>query len=131
VKINLSTAYHPQIDGQTERVNQILEQYLCCTVNYQQDDCTDFLLLAEFTYNNTIHSSTKQTPFFSNYGHYPRADPFQVKDVGSPTAEYLATHFIAIHNELAFQFYEAQDRYKDYTDRNQKIHHNFHIGNQA
>jgi hypothetical protein len=38
VKINLFTSYHPQTDGQIERVNQILEQYLCCTVNYQQDD---------------------------------------------------------------------------------------------
>jgi hypothetical protein len=76
VKINLSTAYHPQTDGQTERLNQILEQYLCCTVNYQQDDWTDLLPLAEFPYKNTLHSSTNQTPFFSNYDHHPRADPF-------------------------------------------------------
>jgi hypothetical protein len=79
VKINLSTAYHPQIDEQTERENQILEQYLCCIVNYEQDDWTDLLSLAEFAYNNILHSSTKQISFFSNYGHHPRADPFQVK----------------------------------------------------
>jgi hypothetical protein len=84
VKINLSTAYHPQTDGQTERINQILEQYPCCIINYQQNDWTGFLPLAEFTYNNTLHSSTNQTLFFSNYGHHPRANAFQGKDVGSP-----------------------------------------------
>jgi transposase InsO family protein len=128
VKIDLSTTYYPQTDGQIEKVNQILEQYLCCIVNYQQDDWTDFLPLAKFAYNNTMHSSTKQTPFFSNYGHHPRADPFQVKDVGSLAAEDLATHLAAIHDELAFQLYKAQDYYKDYTDRNQKLQPNFHIG---
>ena len=48
VKINLSMTHHPQIDGQTKIVNQILEQYLCCIVNYQQDDWTDFLPLVKF-----------------------------------------------------------------------------------
>jgi transposase InsO family protein len=103
VKIKLSTVYHPQTNGQIKRMNQILEQYLRCTVNYQQDDWTDLLSLAEFAYNNTLYSSTKQTPFFSNYGHYPRTYSFQIKDVGSPTTENLATHLAAIHDELAFQ----------------------------
>jgi hypothetical protein len=60
VKINISTAYHLQIDGQTERVNQILDQYLCGTINYQQNDWTDLLPLAEFAYNNNnkFHSSS-------------------------------------------------------------------------
>ena len=126
MKINLSIVYHPQIDGQTERVNQILEQYLHCTVNYQQDDWRDLLPLAEFAYNNTLYSSTKQTPFFSNYGHYPRSDPFQVKDVEN-LAEDLAAHLVAIHDELEFQLYDAQDYYKDYVDHNQKLYPNFHI----
>jgi hypothetical protein len=64
-------------------------------------------------------------------GHYPRTDPFQVKDVGSLVAKDLATHFAAIHNELAFQLYEAHDHYKDCADGNRKIHPNFHIRDQA
>jgi hypothetical protein len=63
--------------------------------------------LAKFAYNNTIHSSTKKTPFFSNYGHHPRADPFQVKNVGSPTAKDLAIYLATIHDEFAFQLYES------------------------
>jgi hypothetical protein len=106
-------------------VNQILKQYLCCTVNYQQDDWPDFLSLAEFVYNNIMHSSTKQTPFFSTYGHHPRADPFLVKDIGSPAIEDLAAHLAIIHDELAFQLYEVQDCYKDYANCNRKIHPNF------
>ena len=131
MKINLLTAYHPQTDEQIERVNQILEQYIPCIVNYQQDDWTDFLPFSEFAYNNTLHSSTKQTPFFSNYSHHPRADPFQMEDVGSLAIEDLAAHLGAIHDELIFQFYEAQDCYKNYTDRNQKLHSNFHIGDHV
>ncbi|MBW0554452.1 hypothetical protein O181_094167 [Austropuccinia psidii MF-1] len=61
---DLSTAYNPETDGQTERVNQILEQYLCMYVSYHQDDWNTWFPLAEFSYNNSDHSSTKQLPFF-------------------------------------------------------------------
>jgi hypothetical protein len=47
--------------------------------------------------------------------------------VGSPAVEDLVAHLAAIHDEFAFQFYEAQDCYKDYADRTRKIHPNFHI----
>jgi len=57
-----STAYHPQTDGQTEQVNQELEQYLRIFVGERQDDWYTLLPLAEFSYNNHIHSSTQQTP---------------------------------------------------------------------
>jgi transposase InsO family protein len=67
VKIKLSSTYHPQTNGQTERINQVLEQYLCCTINYHQDNWTELLPLVEFVYNNTIQGSTQQTPFFANY----------------------------------------------------------------
>jgi hypothetical protein len=131
VKINLSTTYHPQTNGQIKRVNQILEQYLCCIINYQQDDWTDFLPLVEFAYNNTMHLSIKQTPFFSNYDHHSQADLFHVKDVRSSVAEDSVAHLVAIHDEFVFQLYEALDHYKDYAKRNRKVYPNFHIGNQT
>jgi len=61
MKVELSSVFHPQIDGQIERVNQVLEQYLHCTTNR-----SNLLSMVEFAYNNTIHSSTQQTPFFAN-----------------------------------------------------------------
>jgi hypothetical protein len=50
--------------------------------------------------------------------------------MGSPAAKDLAAHLVAIHDELAFQLYEAQDCYKDYADHNRKLHPNFHIGDR-
>jgi len=73
IKANLSTAYHPETDGQTEQVNQILEQYFWVYVNYQQDDWVNLLPLAEFTYNNMSHSATMVTPFFTNKGFHPNS----------------------------------------------------------
>ena len=67
-----STAYHPQTDGQTERVNQELEQYIRLFVNERQNDWDDLLPLAEFQYNNHVHSSTQQTPFMLETGCHPR-----------------------------------------------------------
>ena len=68
----LSSGYHPETNSQTECTNQTLEQYLHCCINYQQDDWVDFLHLAEFTYNNVVHSSTGYSPFFANTGCQPR-----------------------------------------------------------
>ncbi|MBW0506880.1 hypothetical protein O181_046595 [Austropuccinia psidii MF-1] len=71
---DLSSAYHPEADGQAERVNQLLEQYLCMYVSYHQDYWNTWLPLAEFAYNNSDHSSTKQSPFFTFYERDPQFD---------------------------------------------------------
>ncbi len=63
-----STAYHLQMDGQTKRVNQELEQYLWIFVRERQDDWHALLPLAKFSYNNHIHSSAQQTPFLLDTG---------------------------------------------------------------
>jgi len=63
IEATTSTAYHQQTDGQMEQVNQELEQYLQIFVVERQDNWYTLLPLAEFSYNNHIHSSMQQTPF--------------------------------------------------------------------
>ncbi|PRP74592.1 retrotransposon nucleocapsid protein, partial [Planoprotostelium fungivorum] len=70
-KHSMSTAYHPQSDGQTERVNSVLNQYLRVYCSYLQDDWVPLLATAEFAYNNSVHTSTGVTPFFANQGLHP------------------------------------------------------------
>jgi len=60
-------AYHPQTDRQMERTNQELEQYLRIYVNHRQNNWAEWLAIAEFTFNNKMHTVTKMSPFQVNY----------------------------------------------------------------
>ena len=72
IKLAATTAYHPQGDGQTERLNQELEQYIRLFVNERQDNWRELLPLAEFQYNNHIHSAIQNVPFLLDTGRIPR-----------------------------------------------------------
>ncbi len=72
IEKKLSTAFHPQTDGQTKRQNSIMEVYLRAFVNWEQDDWAKLLPIAEFAYNNAKNANTGYTPFELNYGYYPR-----------------------------------------------------------
>ena len=63
----MSTAFYPQTDGQMERQNQTLEHYLCCYINYKQDNWVEWLPQAEFAYNNAMQASTGRSPFYAMY----------------------------------------------------------------
>jgi len=67
IRLSFSTAWHPQMDGQTECVNQELDQFLCLFVNEWQNDWYDLLPIAEFQHNN-IHSAMQQPPFLLDTG---------------------------------------------------------------
>ena len=71
IQLKLSTMFHPQTDGQTEHVNQCIEQYLRNFCSYQQDDWVDWIRLAEFQYNNLVHEATHIMLFYANYGFHP------------------------------------------------------------
>ena len=71
IQQNLSTAYQPQTNGQVEHLHQEMETFLCHYVNHLQDDWEDWLAIAEYQYNDKVHSSTGHTPFYLNYGCHP------------------------------------------------------------
>jgi len=68
IEKKLSTAFHPQMNGQMERMNQELEQYLRFFVDHRQKNWPEWLASAEFAVNNKCHSATKVSPFMVNYG---------------------------------------------------------------
>src|SRR5882724_8525159 len=102
IKANLSTAYHPETNSQTKRINQILEQYLQVYINYQQDDWVNLLPLAKFAYNKTSHSATMVTPFFANKGFHPKLK-VSLKPVVSEAAHQVATDLKELHLYLQNQ----------------------------
>ena len=75
---NMSTAYHPRTDGQSERSNQWLEQYLRFWVDHQQTNWHHYLPLVEFAHNSWKNKSTRQSPFEVLMGYRPRAEIFDV-----------------------------------------------------
>jgi len=72
IRLSSSTAWHPQTDGQTEHINQELDQFLRLFVNERQDDWYDLLPIAEFQHNNHVHSTMQQPPFLLDTGRIPR-----------------------------------------------------------
>ena len=88
IKTDLSTAYHPETDGQPEILNSILEQYLRAYVNFLQDDWASWLPSAEFVINKHASETTQCTPFLVNSKQHPRMglepDPFVNKPMDFP-----------------------------------------------
>ena len=93
IKQRLSTAFHPQIDSQTERQNSTMETYLKAFVNFEQDNWVRFLSIAEFAYNNAKNASTDHISFELNCGFHPRASYKEDVDPHSQSksADKLAT----------------------------------------
>ena len=69
-KLKMSTAYHPQTDGQTERMNRVLEEMLRTYCVYSPERWDEYLPQAMFAYNNSVHASTGYSPHFLNYGQH-------------------------------------------------------------
>lgn len=114
---NPSTAYHPQTDGQTERVNQELEQYLRLFVDHRQSDWKDWLPLAEFAYNNREHSATKMSPFYANTGRHPQSFEEIQTASANLSAEDFAKHIKDVHRRAKDNLVRAAEDMKRFHDR--------------
>lgn len=117
-RLNFSLAYHPQTDGQTERVNQILEDMLraCALKNTKSWD--KYLPYAEFSYNNSYQANLKMAPFEALYGRKCRTPLFwnqigERKAFGSEVIKEAEEQVQEIRNNLKI----AQSRQKSYADK--------------
>lgn len=119
ISCNLSTSHRPQTDGQTEHINQEIEQYLRLFVNYHMDDWAEWLPLAEFCYNNCVSSAMGNSPFFVtkgrevNSGLNPTPSPQRPK-----TPIKFATRMTAIREETQAALRGAAEDMKKFYDRN-------------
>lgn len=132
-KLKMSTSYHPQTDGHTERVNRTLEEVLRHYVNGRQDDWDSFLGQVEFALNSAWHSSIKCSPFYAMYGWQPRAPvDVAIRDIecNVPAAVNFVQHMDSILVQIKTQFRAAQERQQQYyNDGRQAVE--FDIGDKV
>jgi hypothetical protein len=118
VQLHLTSAYHPQTDGQTERVNQCLENYLRCMCFNSPKRWNHWLSLAEWWYNSSYHTSLNRTPFQALYGFKPPL----VAEVVIPDCPDLTAQEQLRNRQMAQQFIKdnlikAQTRIKHQADK--------------
>jgi len=131
MKLHFTSGYHPEGDGQTERINQILEQYLRMYCTYQQDNWSDLLPLAEFAYNNAPSVTTGVSPFFANKGYHPNITIHPERDLSSARTRDFAVDLDDLHGFLRENMSEAQKRYQHYADLKRTPAPDFSIGSQV
>jgi hypothetical protein len=132
-KLAMSSANHPQTDGQTERANKTIKEMLRAYVGPRQDDWDKHLSLLEFAYNNSANPSTGHTPFYLNHGYHPRLPWCLEPDSTTPavgrneSAHEFARRMHGIIAEAHKHIRKAQDRQARAADLHRR-HHTFAVG---
>jgi len=120
IKTKLSTAFHPQTNGQTERMNQELEQYLQFFIENRQKDWPEWLVAAEFAINNKVHMATKVLPFMANYGREMRmGGNIRRKGKVESMMEFVE-RMKKVQEEAEAALKKTQEEMKRYADRGRK-----------
>jgi hypothetical protein len=119
MNMNFSTAYHPDSDGKTERVNRLIEDILRMYVMDKPSNLLNYLYLVEFAYNNGYQASLKMSPFEALYGrkcNTPASwdNPADRAVVGPDLLKEMEEQMLKIKQNLKV----AQDRHKSYVDKN-------------
>ena len=123
IRRRLSTAFHPQTDGQTKRQNSIIEVYLKAVVNFEQNDWARLPPIAKFAYNNAKNASTGHTFLELNYGYHFWV--FYKEDINPRSKSKLAEELLVELRELMTvcrqNLYHAQELQKQAHDKNVKL----------
>jgi Integrase zinc binding domain/Chromo (CHRromatin Organisation MOdifier) domain len=134
----LSTAFHPETDGSTERMNQTIETYLRMFVNYAQDNWEELLPLAELAINNRTATATKVSPFFLEHGYH--AEPLDIQhnlsykdDPKSPIqkADAIVQKMKDVREWAQSAMATAQQTMEDYTNQRRQQSPSFKVGDKV
>uniref|UniRef100_A0A803JGD3 Integrase catalytic domain-containing protein n=1 Tax=Xenopus tropicalis TaxID=8364 RepID=A0A803JGD3_XENTR len=131
IELSFSTAYHPQTNGQTERVNQSLEQFLRCYVSDNQSSWAELLPWAEFAYNNATHSSTGQSPFFIVNGLHPKAFSFSGSLSSVPSVNSSINQFAKIWSDVHDSLSKATAIQKKSADKSRREAPHYQVGDSV
>lgn len=120
-KLCMSSAYHPQFDGQTEAMNRVVEQYLRAFVHQKPSSWGCFLMWAEWSYNTLTLSATSMSPYEITFGKKPPCFPQYLEGASKVEAvdEWLTQHDIMI-TSLVKKLSEAQQHMKEIADRQRR-----------
>ena len=126
--LHFTSGYHLEGDSQTEWTNQTLGQYLQGYSNYQQDNWSDLLPLAEFTYNNAPSTTTGISPFYTNKGYHLNISVHPEHELASRRACKFAINLDELHTTLKEQIKTAQSYYQASADAHHAPAPSFPIG---
>ena len=129
-KRQLSMAYHPQTDGQTEKINQEIGMFLWHYVNYQQDNWMDWLAAAEFQYNDKKHVATGRIPFELNFRRHPWKEDLMVQ-MEIPQVEEFLIRIQKSWEQATKAIEEAQKSMKKQFDKKRRNPQGLKVSNNV
>lgn len=130
IEQNLSTAYHPQTDGQTERFNAEIEKYLRSWINDKQDDWVEWLALAEFAINNRTNA-TGTSAFYLNYGRDPNTGTNTRRSVKNEEAQQFAARMTKTWENAKDALRSAADHMKHDYDKRRSEARDYAVGDRV
>ncbi len=119
-KLCLTTAFHPQSDGQTERMNRTLEEMLRHYVSPNHTDWDSHLPQLEFAFNNSLHAASKHTPFFLNTGQHPLTPLGDIAETTNPAARKLVEDWSTRVSRAIEYLHAARNRLKQNADASRR-----------
>ena len=131
IETAMSTAYHPQTDGQSERTNQEVEQALRSVVNFHQNDWVDWLPIIEFALNNRFKKALGTTPFYANYGFHPQIGSLPRIDTPIVSVENFVLHLQQVQKDTEISLQQAAIDMKRFYDRHRGKTPEFALGQKV
>jgi RNase H-like domain found in reverse transcriptase/Reverse transcriptase (RNA-dependent DNA polymerase)/Integrase zinc binding domain/Chromo (CHRromatin Organisation MOdifier) domain len=128
-RVNMSTADHPQSDGQTENANKTLLQLLRCFASDNPSNWDQLLAMAELSYNSHVQMSTGKSPFYANYGRHPTM-PVDLKQAERERVEDLLLNIHTAVKEVKLKLAESQQRQRSQANKRRRDVQ-YHVGDRV